>query len=134
MLAADVLDHADDGAVAIGGGALAHVERAVRAAHAVLHLAAAVAAHVVGQPHELDAVGGLDGDREVARLDALAAQAAGLDELAREAGLGQARAVGSERGERRCQRGQRARAGRSRAGVIDEWAHHMEHRRGCSSA
>ena len=83
MLAADVLDHADDGAVAIRGGALAHEQRAARAVHAVLHLAAAVAATSLGQARELDAVGGLDGAREVARLDALAAQAAGLDELAR---------------------------------------------------
>ena len=53
---------------------------------------------------------------------------AGLDELPRESTLGEARTVGAERRERGCKRGQGARTGRSCAGVIDEWAHHMEHR------
>ena len=74
-------------------------------------------------------IGRLDGGGVATRIHALAAQAAGLDELAHEAGLGQARTVGAQRRERSCERGQGARAGRSRAGVIDEWAHHMEHRR-----
>ena len=129
MLAPHVLDHADDRAVAVGGGALAHVEDALGATHAVLHLAAAVRGDLGRQPRELDEIGGLHRGGVVPGLDALAAQAPGLDELALETGLREARAVGPERRQRGCKRRQRARAGRSRAGVIDEWAHHMEHRR-----
>ena len=125
VLAADVLDHADDRAVAVGRCALAHEQRAARALHAVLHLAAALAAHLGGQARQLDQIVGLDGGHEVARLDALAAQAPGLDELAHQAAVGQPCAIGPERGECRRQCRQRARARRSRAGVIDEWTHQI---------
>ena len=123
VLAADVLDHAHDGAVAIGGRALAHVERAARTLDAILHLAAPVAPHVCGQPREFDEVIRGDGTHEVARLDALAAQPPGLDELAHQTALGQPRAVGSERGQSSRECGQRARARGSGAGMIDEWTH-----------
>jgi hypothetical protein len=112
-----------------GGSAFAHVQQALRPAHAVLRLAPAVRANLGCEPRELEPVGRLDGRGVAARIHALAAQAAGLDELAGEAGLGEARAVGAERRERSSERGQGTRAGRSCAGVIDEWAHHMEHRR-----
>ena len=126
VLAADVLDHADDRPVAIGGGALAHEQRAVRALHAVLHLAAAVVLDVLGQARELHEVVGLHRVHEVARLDPFAAQPPGLDELAHETRFGQPGAVGSERGQSRCEGRQRARARRPGAGVIDEWTHQKE--------
>ncbi len=129
VLAAHVLDDADDRAVAVGCGSLAHVQRPARALHPVLHLAAAVAAHVTREPRQLDHVRRIDGGGEIARLDALAAQAPGLHELAHQSRLGQPRAIRAERGQSCRQSGQRACARRSRAGVIDEWAHQMGHRR-----
>ena len=129
VLAPHVLDHADDRAVAVGGGALAHVEDALGATHAVLHLAAAVRGDLGRQPRELDEIGGLHRGGVEPGLHALAAQAPGLDEFPLQTGIRQSRAVGPERRQRGCKRRQSARAGRSRAGVIDEWAHHVEHRR-----
>src|SRR3982074_3714653 len=79
LLAPYVLDHADDGAVAVGGRAFAHVEHAADSAHAVLHLAPAVRGDLAREPGELDLIGRLHCGRIAAWLDAFAAQAAGLD-------------------------------------------------------
>ena len=101
----------------------------MRALHAVLHLAAAVAAHVVGEARELDQVGGLDGGAKLRGSTPSLRRRPASTNSRIETRLGQPRAVGSERGQSRCEGRQRARAGRSRAGVIDEWAHQRKHRR-----
>jgi hypothetical protein len=88
-----------------------------------------VRAHLAREARQLDEVVRLDRGGVAAGLDAFRAQPRGLHELAHEARLGQARAIRAEGRQGRRERRQRARPRRTRAGMIDEGAHHRCHRR-----